>query len=340
MLEQRENKSVSQPFHEPIPEGWKVLWNANGEKTVISPDEQAIQTEYSLEFLEQLFAIKRKEGDCKGKAIWYSDELNRPAKLYGFLDSLIGRYLDPGSVGASQALDFGAGVGASSVCLARMGFKSVVGVEINPHYVKAAKLRARDMGLNLIQFIHLGDSRLLPFENDRFAVVVCSGVIEHMLPSLRKQVIGEIWRVLAPDGILIITETPNLLFPYGCHFPFLLFTPWMPIGVVKLYGYLRGSVQWDTTTEELYLRGVRGCTLWHVLRWIDGPAIVVNGLHSRFEEEYLARAAKKGDGGMKLIIKRLIVAISKNLLAPIGIPFCAIFPFLNLVIRKPYSASL
>ncbi len=50
------------------------------------------------------------------------------------------------------------------------------------------------------------DCYLLPFENEEFDMVHCAETIEHL--EYPEKAIDEMWRVLKPEGILIIT-TPN-----------------------------------------------------------------------------------------------------------------------------------
>jgi SAM-dependent methyltransferase len=57
-----------------------------------------------------------------------------------------------------------------------------------------------------------GDARSLPFKRRTYDYVVCSEVIEHI--SERAQVLEELWRVLKPEGMLILS-TPNWWSLYG-----------------------------------------------------------------------------------------------------------------------------
>ncbi len=57
-----------------------------------------------------------------------------------------------------------------------------------------------------------GDGTMLPFKDEVFDWVVCSEVIEHV-PD-RDSMLREFWRVLKPDGVLILT-TPNWINWFG-----------------------------------------------------------------------------------------------------------------------------
>jgi SAM-dependent methyltransferase len=97
-------------------------------------------------------------------------------------------------------LDIGTGNGDGTLLLSQL--KETVGIE----YGFKSAGNAKNKGLE----IFIGDGRSLPFINNCFQSVTCLDVIEH-IPS-PEQVIEEISRILANDGILIIQTPPRESF--------------------------------------------------------------------------------------------------------------------------------
>lgn len=96
----------------------------------------------------------------------------------------------------NRILDAGAGDG--SLIQALKAFKpvaTVIGVDIAPKHPD----------------IQQGDLAHLPYDNNSFDTIFCSEVIEHLTPEETGKVLRELRRLLAPDGMLIITT------PYAEH---------------------------------------------------------------------------------------------------------------------------
>jgi SAM-dependent methyltransferase len=98
-----------------------------------------------------------------------------------------------------RVLDAASGEGYGSGILAAAGADSVVGVDLDSKSVEHARAR------------HSGDFRVadvaaLPFDDGAFDLVVSFETIEHVPDPSRA--LSELARVLAPDGLLVIS-TPN-----------------------------------------------------------------------------------------------------------------------------------
>lgn len=90
-------------------------------------------------------------------------------------------------------LDAGCGTGL----ILRHLPKGSVGLDINPRHIEKAKRHCPDYVLVL------GDIEKLPFTDNAFSTVICTEVFEHLpVPQLA---LGEVMRVLQPDGVLIGT---------------------------------------------------------------------------------------------------------------------------------------
>jgi SAM-dependent methyltransferase len=100
--------------------------------------------------------------------------------------NLIQRYARSG-----KFLDAGTGTGLILRCLP----EDSIGIDINPRNIAKARQHVPKADLRLC------DIDNMPFEDGTFANIVCTEVIEHLMP--RERALQEMKRVLKPDGILI-----------------------------------------------------------------------------------------------------------------------------------------
>ncbi|MFC1511032.1 class I SAM-dependent methyltransferase [Candidatus Margulisiibacteriota bacterium] len=77
------------------------------------------------------------------------------------------------------------------------------GIDLSPSYISAAQQQYADCGKYHFQVM---DANEMGFTNEEFDIVICSEVIEHMKNPV--QVLNNIYRILAGNGVLILT-TPN-----------------------------------------------------------------------------------------------------------------------------------
>ena len=98
-----------------------------------------------------------------------------------------------------RVLDAGCGVAYGSVILAEAGAADVIGVDVASGVIEAV---AEDMPP--IVNLEPGDLRALRFGAAVFDLVVCFEVIEHVEDPTA--VLDELSRVLAPDGLLVVSS--------------------------------------------------------------------------------------------------------------------------------------
>jgi ubiquinone/menaquinone biosynthesis C-methylase UbiE len=98
--------------------------------------------------------------------------------------------LPPGA----RLLDVGCGTGRNLVELSAIGMAT--GVDPSRHAVSFCRARGLDD-------VHQAGSESLPFDDDRFHVVVACDVLEHIDDDVAA--LGELRRVTAPDGTLLLT---------------------------------------------------------------------------------------------------------------------------------------
>ncbi len=101
-----------------------------------------------------------------------------------------------------RVLDAGCGVGYGSTLLARGGAQAVVGVDSSEDALAVARAELDEASLSF----ECADLRQLPHPDGSFGLVVCFEVVEHIADV--EQVLSELTRVLADDGLLAVS-TPN-----------------------------------------------------------------------------------------------------------------------------------
>lgn len=99
--------------------------------------------------------------------------------------------------GGLKILDVGCGTGATLEWLQRFaGRRPVVGVDVAPAAVRLAR---RSGGR-----VALASADLLPFRDDRFDLIYCADVVQHLAEGQRAQALREFRRVLRPGGAVLV----------------------------------------------------------------------------------------------------------------------------------------
>jgi ubiquinone/menaquinone biosynthesis C-methylase UbiE len=100
-----------------------------------------------------------------------------------------------------KCLDVGCGGGRYCIAMSAMGAASVTGVDVGQDGIRDATRRAEQMGVTNVHFRH-ASALELPFGNEEFDFVCCSGVLHHTRSISRG--FQEIYRVLKPGGSLYL----------------------------------------------------------------------------------------------------------------------------------------
>lgn len=99
-------------------------------------------------------------------------------------------------------LDLGCGTGRHSIYLAQQGFK-VYATDISEMGLEITKSKAEKLNLNNIEYKQL-DMRNISFNNNLFDGILCVWTTGHgVLEDFHKNV-NEIYRVLKPNGVVVI----------------------------------------------------------------------------------------------------------------------------------------
>jgi ubiquinone/menaquinone biosynthesis C-methylase UbiE len=96
----------------------------------------------------------------------------------------------------AKVLEVGTGTGSHLRLLQELGFQQVIGIDNSDEAIRFC----RQKGLGEVQ---KGDIYQLPFAADSFQLILATDIIEHVQEDSRA--LGELKRVLAADGWLIIT---------------------------------------------------------------------------------------------------------------------------------------
>ncbi len=99
----------------------------------------------------------------------------------------------------SEIVDLFCGRGNSLVALSRLGFTNLAGVDLSPELLAQYRGPVQT---------YVGDCRDLKFENESKDVVVIQGGLHHLpeLPDDVNAVLGEVQRILRPEGRFVLVE--------------------------------------------------------------------------------------------------------------------------------------
>lgn len=107
-----------------------------------------------------------------------------------------------------RVLDIGTGPGVYALEIAqRIPEAVVVGVDISEKFVAIASQRAKKLNLANAEFV-VGQVEQLNFTDNYFTKIICGGILS--LVKDRQRAVAEIYRILAPGGLLVVREPRRL----------------------------------------------------------------------------------------------------------------------------------
>ncbi len=109
-------------------------------------------------------------------------------RRYGFTRMELNREVLGNMDRSMTILEVGANIGNQLLCLKRMGFTRLCGVELQRYALCIARSRTRN--IPLVQ----ADGFQLPFQDDAFDMLLTSGFLIHIHPSKFKEIASEIYR--------------------------------------------------------------------------------------------------------------------------------------------------
>jgi ubiquinone/menaquinone biosynthesis C-methylase UbiE len=105
-----------------------------------------------------------------------------------------------------HVLEIGCATGSLTIAAKRRAGNSgsVSAIDLIPGMIEASREKAKSLGLE-INF-RTGSIENTPFPDQQFDVVICSFMIFHMSEGVRSKGIEEIYRVLKPNGSLLVLD--------------------------------------------------------------------------------------------------------------------------------------
>lgn len=146
----------------------------------------------------------------------YTGQFNYNDMLFAFSDKtrfypLAGLIDQYHRISGARVLSSGCGFGGNLVAYWDQGARLVVGLEVDPHFVRLAGIRVRP--LSRAALVHYDGDRL-PFADGSFDIVDSIQVLEHVEDP--RHYLHEILRVMRPGAVCYI-EFPNRLYPLEQH---------------------------------------------------------------------------------------------------------------------------
>jgi 2-polyprenyl-3-methyl-5-hydroxy-6-metoxy-1,4-benzoquinol methylase len=245
-------------------------------------------------------------------------------------------FLDDASFVERRLLDFGCGAGASTMCLARLlPSTSIVGLDYQRALIELAELRRRYYAFAAVRFACSPAPDVLPADLGDFDFVVLSAVYEHLLPDERAPLLGRLWRLVRPGGVLFLNQTPHRYWPIEAHttrLPLLNYLP-DPLALLTARAFC-ARVLPEQTWNELLRRGIRGGTAREIMRHVASSGAgrpellepVRFGLRDRIDLWYLV-STRARTHRLKPPLRRVL----KTLRRVTGV---TLVPHLALAIRK------
>lgn len=290
-----------------------------------------LETAYSLDLLRKMLDVIGPGWLCEHIA---RDECSGDMQLS--IRLCLFSYVSEDDFKHKRILDFGCGAGASTAILGRMFPESeIVGVDINPDFLKVAEARASFYGLKNVAFRQSPKGSSLPPGMGQFDYICSGGVYEHLLPDERRPIMAQLWSTLTPGGILFLFSIPNRHFPIEVHTTYLPLVNYLPDRLALLAcRHLSKTVQRNEDWARLLRRGIRGGTKSEILGRLEalsGKAILLNpsrlGIHDRVELWY----RRSTDAGRVTRATTLLFLAAKALGSVSG---AELVPWVNLAIRK------
>ncbi len=144
-------------------------------------------------------------------------------------------------------LDVATGTADFAIQLRKLQPKEIIGVDISEKMLEVGRVKLKNKNLTQLITLQRGDSEQLPFPDNRFdAITVAFGVrnFENLQAGIR-----EMWRVLKPEGKLVVLEfSKPRVFPVKQMFYFYFHYVLPVIGRIfskdqRAYTYLPESVE-------------------------------------------------------------------------------------------------
>ncbi|MCI5143476.1 MAG: class I SAM-dependent methyltransferase, partial [Candidatus Electrothrix sp. ATG1] len=123
-------------------------------------------------------------------------------------------------------VEIGSGTGSSTAAFAHF-VEKIDGYDIDEQALAGARARLEVMGLNNANLHLVAPENLVHTlkeqHKDGVDIILLFAVLEHQTIQERHETLKLCWQLLKPDGVLVVTETPNLLQYTDMHTSLLPF---------------------------------------------------------------------------------------------------------------------
>jgi SAM-dependent methyltransferase len=171
-----------------------------------------------------------------------------------------------------RILDFGCGAGHSLDALLRQFPNAhLTGADIASKDLELLRLYLPDIDRVRLDLIDMPDPTGLQQLGGAFDVINLNAVFEHLLPAERRSLLPALWRRLANNGRLVLTETPWRWFPIETHTTSRPLVNYLPdrlaLAVCRRTGLYGPDLTWARALRD----GIRGATVSEIISCIGAP---------------------------------------------------------------------
>lgn len=184
-------------------------------------------------------------------------------------DRLVGMARD----GHHRILDFGCGTGHSLDALLHLFPNArLIGADIASQDLGLLRSYLPDADRVRLDLIEMQDPAEVHHLGGPFDLINLNAVFEHLLPAERRSLLPELWRKLANNGRLVLTETPWRWFPIETHTTSRPLVNYLPDRLALAACRRSGLYGPDLTWARALRDGIRGATVAEIMSCIDAPA--------------------------------------------------------------------
>jgi 2-polyprenyl-3-methyl-5-hydroxy-6-metoxy-1,4-benzoquinol methylase len=157
------------------------------------------------------------------------NELNR-FLIDSYVNKSLIEYIDSRRIiiKGKNILEFGCRDGSSFVSFLNYSADKIVGMDIDEKVIDLSKRIYSDLGYNNIKYRINKINEPIPSDDEEFDIVSCNAVFEHINPELRLRYLKELQSKVKKGGYIIISDTPNRLWPKEGHTTGIWFLNYLP----------------------------------------------------------------------------------------------------------------
>ena len=203
------------------------------EESILRDIENALRDTYYIDASDAFLCSDQGKTDIEANVF---DRYNRTLR---YTVPWVSKAID---LNGKIVVEIGCGTGSSTAAFSHFA-ERIIGYDIDEKSIKGAKRRLEIMGVKNVE-LHLvtpenSIKTLLKNHPDGIDVILLYAILEHQTITERHETIKQCWSILNPDGIIIVTDTPNLLCYHDYHTSLLPFAHLLP---TELYArYMKNS---------------------------------------------------------------------------------------------------